>query len=72
MVDYSETKQGEVGLIFVFRFSLFVFRFSLFVFSFFVFRFSFFDIRAYDIKTAIYSKLNGDIHVHVSEVKVIL
>ena len=33
-------QQGEVGLIFVFRFSLFVFRFS-----FFVFRFSFFDIR---------------------------
>ena len=47
-------KQGEVGLFFVFRYSIkgevslfFVFRFSLFVFRFslFVFRFSFFDIR---------------------------
>ena len=34
-------EQGEVGLIFVFRFSFLVFRFS-----FFVSRFSFFDIRA--------------------------
>ena len=33
-------QQGEVGLIFVFRFSFFAFRFS-----FFVFRVSFFDIR---------------------------
>ena len=37
----SFSKQGEVSLIFVFRFSFFVFRFSLFVFrfSFFIFHF---------------------------------
>ena len=41
------SKQCEVGLFFVFRFSLFVFRYSFFVFrfSFFVIRFSFFVIR---------------------------
>ena len=40
-------KQGEVSLIFAFRFSLFVFRFSFFDFRFslFVFRFSFFVFR---------------------------
>ena len=39
-------KQGEVGLIFVFRFSLFAFRFSFFAFrfSFFAFRFSIFEL----------------------------
>ena len=39
-------QQGEVGLIFVFRFSLFAFRFSFFAFrfSFFAFRFSIFEL----------------------------
>ena len=43
----TRNEQGEVSLIFVFRFSLFVFRFSFFVFrsSFFAFRFSLFVFR---------------------------
>ena len=52
--DMCLCQQAEVGLFFVFRYSIkgevslfFVFRFSLFVFhfSFFDIRFSFFDIR---------------------------
>ena len=42
-----QTEQCEVGLFFVFRFSLFVFRYSFFVFRFslFAFRFSLFVFR---------------------------